>query len=181
MKFHSHRALPTFFVIVLGVLLLAGEAQAAILTWNCTNDVWSNTACWNPNSIPTGSDTVYVPTVSSSNTLLTIDGTTGAAIAGTVYIDASVGTTVTLQQTASSLGATWEYVGYSGSGAFTQSGGVNGVNYLVLGYNSGSNGTYNLSDTGTLSANGSSEYIGWAGTGTLQSKWRHEYDVQSFP
>lgn len=104
MKFHSHRALPTFFVIVLGVLLLAGEAQAAILTWNCTNDVWSNTACWNPNSIPTGSDTVYVPTVSSSNTLLTIDGTTGAAIAGTVYIDASVGTTVTLQQTASSLG-----------------------------------------------------------------------------
>jgi fibronectin-binding autotransporter adhesin len=57
-----------------------------------------------------------------------------------------------------------ESIGYSGTGTFTQTGGTNTVSSLSLGYNSGASGTYNLSDTGKLSA--SYEYIGRSGTGT---------------
>ena len=59
-----------------------------------------------------------------------------------------------------------EYIGYSGTGSFTQSGGTNSVSgSLYLGYNSGSSGTYNLSGSGLLSA--PSEYIGYSGTGSF--------------
>ena len=64
-----------------------------------------------------------------------------------------------------------EYVGYSGTGSFTQSGGSNaGANSsnplsLTLGNNSGSVGTYALSSTGQLTA--TAETIGYNGTGTF--------------
>ena len=45
------------------------------------------------------------------------------------------------------------FVGYSGTGSFTQSGGTNTISdYLYLGYNSGSSGTYSLSGSGQLSS-----------------------------
>ena len=49
-----------------------------------------------------------------------------------------------------------EYIGYSGTGTFTQSGGThsqntNGVKALDLGCNPGGSGTYNLSGSGLLS------------------------------
>ena len=58
----------------------------------------------------------------------------------------------------------FEYLGYNGSGNFTQSGGTNNAYTLYLGYNSGASGTYSLSGTGALSA--SSEYIGYNSTAT---------------
>lgn len=65
-----------------------------------------------------------------------------------------------------------EYIGYSGTGTFTQTGGTNSIDYiytpnsgLYLGSKTNSTGTYNLSDTGYLSAK--SETIGDAGTGTF--------------
>ena len=60
-----------------------------------------------------------------------------------------------------------EYVGYNGTGTFNQSGGTNTVSHndLVVGYNSGSVGTYTLSG-GTLSAG--VEYLGFnGGTGVI--------------
>ena len=60
------------------------------------------------------------------------------------------------------------YVGYSGTGTFTQNGGTNtmpldhGNGFLFL---NGSNGTYNLSGSGQLSAN--TEYIGYTSMGTF--------------
>ena len=51
-----------------------------------------------------------------------------------------------------------EYVGYSGTGSFTQSGGTNSVAFrLYVGGPSGGNGTYHLNGSGQLSAN--EEYI----------------------
>ena len=48
-----------------------------------------------------------------------------------------------------------EYVGYSGVGTFTQSGGLNNTtSSIYLGYNSQSTGTYTLSDTGQITASG---------------------------
>ena len=53
-----------------------------------------------------------------------------------------------------------DYIGYSGTGTFTQSGGDKEVmGNLYLGYKAGSSGTYTLSGTGTLSA--ANEHIGW--------------------
>ncbi len=67
------------------------------------------------------------------------------------------------------LSASNEYVGYSGAGTFTQSGGTNNTipvsGGLYLGYNPGSSGSYNLSGSGLLS--GYSEYVGYSGTGTF--------------
>ena len=67
------------------------------------------------------------------------------------------------------LSAPVEYVGYSGTGTFTQSGGTNSIgNDLYLGANAGSSGTYILSGSGLLSAAG--EYVGAPGTASfLQS------------
>ena len=64
----------------------------------------------------------------------------------------------------------YEFVGYSGTGTFTQSSGTNslGANaVLYLGNNAGGSGTYSLSNNGLLSANNSLENIGFHGTGTF--------------
>ena len=54
-------------------------------------------------------------------------------------------------------------MGSSGTGTFTQTGGTNSALYLYLGqYGSG---TYNLSGSGRVSAQG--EYLGYSGTGTF--------------
>ncbi len=55
------------------------------------------------------------------------------------------------------------YVGYSGTGTFTQSGGTSTLG-LYLGNNSGSMGTYNLS-SGLLVSQG--QYVGYSGSGTF--------------
>ena len=63
-----------------------------------------------------------------------------------------------------SLSASSEYSGYSGTGSFVQSGGINTVNNSIyLGYNSGSSGTYGLSGSGQLIAG--TAYVGYSGTG----------------
>ena len=60
-----------------------------------------------------------------------------------------------------------QYVGDSGAGAFTHSGGTNSVGGdLYLGSNPGSSGSYSLGDSGLLSTGGS-EYVGYSGTGTF--------------
>jgi autotransporter-associated beta strand protein len=57
------------------------------------------------------------------------------------------------------------YVGYSGGGSFTQSGGTNSSAALSLGYSSGSGGSYKLSNSGQLAA--TNIWLGCSGTGTF--------------
>jgi fibronectin-binding autotransporter adhesin len=64
------------------------------------------------------------------------------------------------------LTALAETIGSAGTGAFTQSDGINTINgALTLGYIAGSSGSYNLSGTATLSAY--YEYVGSFGSGTF--------------
>ena len=69
-----------------------------------------------------------------------------------------------------------EFVGYSGMGTFTQSGGTNGTHNgttnLNLGYNAGATGVYNLSGAGQLIAN--SQYVGYNGTGLFTQTGRNQ-------
>ncbi len=67
---------------------------------------------------------------------------------------------------AGQLSADYESIGSYGTGTFTQTGGTNTVNnYLFLGDNPGSNGTYNLSG-GTLST--PVMYLGYSGIGRFE-------------
>src|SRR5947207_14585049 len=60
-----------------------------------------------------------------------------------------------------------EYIGHGGSGVFAQQAGINDVNGdLVIGYATGSAGTYTLGG-GTLSILGGTEYVGLRGRGTV--------------
>jgi len=75
--------------------------------------------------------------------------------------------TYTLSGTGYLSVANYEWVGFSGTGTFTQFGGTNcGANSLFLGNNAGSSGTYNLSGIAQLSA--TSEWVGNGGTGTFK-------------
>ena len=71
---------------------------------------------------------------------------------GPLYLGYNSGSTGAYQLNGGTLTSGTQYVGYSGAGSFTQSGGVNNVIYsysgfgaLYVGYNTGSSGTYTLS------------------------------------
>lgn len=102
---------------------------------------------------------------------LIIDGGTmtasgGSIDVGNLYLGHDVGSNSTHQLSSGQLSADWEVIGRYGTGDFTQTGGTHTVgSVLALGYEPGSNGTYDLSGTGQLSTN--SEYIGENGTGSF--------------
>ena len=68
------------------------------------------------------------------------------------------------------LSANIEYLGYSGTGRFMQSGGTNSVGGtydLRIGVNSGGNGSYNLGGSGYLAVFAVNEVVGYNGTGSF--------------
>ncbi len=84
---------------------------------------------------------------------------------GSLYLGNNAGGSGTYSLSGSGLLSAWyEYVGSSGTGTFTQSGGNSSAYFLYLGNNAGGSGTYNLSGTGLLSAN--EEYVGSSGRGS---------------
>ena len=64
------------------------------------------------------------------------------------------------------LNNNYEYLGYSGTGTFMQSGGSNSCGYLTVGNQAGSAGTYTLSGSGYLSV-ANNVNVGYYGTGTF--------------
>jgi hypothetical protein len=133
----------------------------------------------------TGSSGTYnlsgTGSLSASNEYVGDSGTgtfkqTGGTNTGFVYLGFSTGSSGTYTLSGGSLSAPGsasfptEYVGYSGTGIFNQTGGANTLGGgLGLGYDPGSFGTYNLSGTGSLSVTGesSNENVGGLGTGTF--------------
>jgi len=123
-----------------------------------------------PISIDTNGQTVtFATAIQGAGTSLTKLGSGILTITGMNTYGGS--TTVdggTLQIPSGSLYSPTQYVGYSGTGSFTQSGGTNFASVsgsLLLGYNVGSYGTYNLSGSGLLTAQ--NEQIGQSGTGSF--------------
>ena len=101
----------------------------------------------------------------------TVTGSNSLA-GGSLYLGQNAGNNGTYTLSGSGmLSAYWEYVGNSGTGSFTQSGGTNSVAYaswtstLYLGYSASSSGTYSLSGSGLLSDYAAD--IGFAGVGVF--------------
>jgi hypothetical protein len=63
------------------------------------------------------------------------------------------------------LSCTYHYVGKSGTGSFSHSGGSSTPQRIYLGYNAGATGSYALS--GTAHVDASTEYVGYSGKGTI--------------
>jgi autotransporter-associated beta strand protein len=140
-------------------------AHAATYSWQVGAGDWNIASNWG-GTLPTSSDYAYIAnggtaTISASsvcNTLLLGSGST----------------TSTVQMSGGSLASlSTEFVGYSGPGTFTQSGGTNNVTgSLSLGYSAGSSGLYNLGGglllAPAVSAGSGSSTFNFSG-GTLRS------------
>ena len=148
--------------VVASMVLVAAPLRAASYSWAVAAGDWSVASNWGGTLLPTSSDTVYVVNGGTVNVVIAF-----ADVCNTLYLDGGA-----LQMTASGALETTlaEYVGCSGTGTFTQFGGVNQMNAnnyggLTLGYNPGSSGTYGLGGGGLLSA--FTEIVGNSGTGTF--------------
>ncbi len=150
------------FASFVAVVLLTSLQVRADVYWKVASPNsgdWSVATNWT-GGLPTSSVTAWIINGGTAN--VTQLGET----CGTLSLGGSGSGTV--KMTGGSLStASYQYVGYSGTGTFMQSGGINGSGYfnLYLGYNAGSSGTYNLSGSGQLSP--SYQYVGYSGPGTF--------------
>ena len=146
-------------VALLAILsfLFISSSSGANYYWITSGD-WSVAANWNGTE-PTRSDCAWIDFSTAS---ITQPG----EICNMLYLDGSG----TIEMTAGSLSATYEFVGYTNGGTFIQSGGTNSVSYrLSVGTHTNSTGVYLLSGSGFLTT-GSSECIG-------EGRHRHIYSV----
>jgi uncharacterized protein with beta-barrel porin domain len=144
--------------LVLMVFLSPGRAQAVDLgvdggtTYTVTASISytnENVGITTTGTIDQTGITAYTNTVSNNLTLGVGAGASGA-------YNLSIGTLSV---------ASGEFIGNSGTGTFTQSGGTNtGSSLLYLGSSAGASGTYNMSG-GSLS--GGLEFIGFLGSGSF--------------
>ena len=150
-------------IVVAGTSLLAAPvARGASYSWQVQSGNWSVASNWG-GTLPSNSDTACVANGGTVN--VTVSETCGALSLGNGEGSGTV------QMTGGGLSAGTQYVGVSGTGTFSQSGGTN-ASYanLYLGYNAGSSGTYSLSSSGLLvgySAVAAYVYVGYSGTGTF--------------
>ena len=146
---------------------LSPPSARADVTWNVQSGDWSSGGNWSGGGVP----------APNSNADIYNGGTATISQVGEVCNTLSLGNTAgsgTIQMNGGylkvgNIGMGTVYVGYSGAGNFNQSGGTFNYNtygdFVYLGYNPGSSGTYNLNGTGSFLSD--FEYVGYSGTGTV--------------
>jgi hypothetical protein len=143
-----------------GLWPIAGRAEDK--NWIGGNSTWDNPEGWNLPGVPANGDNA---TVGQSGATVTYQNANGNAITlGTLGVDSGG----TLSQSKDFLKADFLQVGFSlTGGVYNLSGGSATVNQnFFIGNGPGSSGTFNLSASGVLNANGST-YIGGQGVGTF--------------
>ncbi|MGO9112862.1 MAG: beta strand repeat-containing protein [Thermoguttaceae bacterium] len=143
-------------------VLAAADAFGQTVTWQTSSGGWSNAANWSGDAVPTASDTVYIVNGGTA----TISQPDQVACS-TLSLGSSAGSGTVLMTGGHVVELSYAYIGDSGIGAFTQSGGTfpAAFNLVVLGNNAGASGTYSLSGSGLLSAE--YEDIGLSGIGSF--------------
>jgi hypothetical protein len=166
------KRLRLLFVFASAVLILSPASTAIAENWIVGSGFWNTPGNWNPSTVPGAGDLVTITPADGVARTITYDYPGPAVTLDELRVDLTgAGTAATtLSMSANNLTSNYQYIGYNGRGIFNHSGGTNtiaaGAGWLVVGYFSGSNGTYNLSGTGALEAH-ASEYIGDIGTGVF--------------
>jgi hypothetical protein len=128
---------------------------------------WRDGANWLPAGEPGAGDDAFllngdpVDRVITYNTFLPT-----APTLASVHVDALGIGLVTLSQNAQVLRANTQYIGDSGTGLFTQSGGTNQAGTLYLGFDSTATGIYSMTATARVQI-ASAMYVGYGGTGNF--------------
>ncbi len=168
MRGSIYRVLAQMFAVAALLLLAASQTHGGSFSWSVPSGDWSVASNWN-GFLPTGTDAAYI--VNGGTATVTQLGPT----CGTLSLGSSAGSGTVLMTDGSLATIGPEYIGDSGAGNFTQSGGTNSVSGgLVLGLAASSLGTYNLNG-GLLSLSGSGLTQGGGsaafnfGGGTLQA------------
>jgi len=166
---HARRA-QVLFVAAAAAASCSARLTLAQDNWIAGNGNWSNPADWAPAAVPANGAPVNIGIGNTASFTVTYDYTGAAVTLSTLTINttnAGSTTAATLSMSANNLTSGYEYVGDSGGVAtFNQSGGVNTASSeFDVGFNIGNTGTYNLSNTGTLS--GFTENIGDNGVGNF--------------
>jgi autotransporter-associated beta strand protein len=153
-------ALASFVAVV---LLGSLQAHAQVYWSNTASGDWSNVNNWSGTLVPTSTDDAWIVN----------GGTASVTQFGESCYTLSLGSTAgsgTMLVPGGSLSATYgEFVGQTGIGTFTQTGGTNSAgdanHGLFVGEMATSSGIYNLSGNGLLRI--SSECVGYYGTGVF--------------
>ena len=167
--------------------LCCGTAGATDRYWITGTTWWDNNPSWNTapdgsgiKGQPVSGDAAYLYGPGSGSTDVYYFSDNSPLTVNGLTIDAAGTGKITLWQGYGGVNQDLtstdrEYVGYSGNGTYTQSGGANTMpcpsvctladHSLYLGYNAGASGTYNLSGSGSLSA--VNQYIGVGGNGNF--------------
>lgn len=152
-----------------GILIsaLSFSVSSAVKNWACNDNTWDNPACWAPTTgQPISGDDVFLQQSDGIDRTVTYANTiTPAPKLQSLTINSTGTGTMTLSQSQNALNVNSEIIGLDGAGVHTQSSGVNSVETLYLGYQKNGNGTYNLSETGSLIAD--REIISRLGNGTF--------------
>src|SRR5205814_4013641 len=125
---------------------------------------------WNPSGPPSGaaaSANISLAPASAFNIFINFNYTAGTAL-GSVNINSATPQMLTVtQRSAANLFSGDEFIGNTGKATFEQSSATNSVSGgLLIGYNAGSSGAYNLSNTGNVYVN-VYETVGLSGSGTF--------------
>ena len=140
------------------VFLSPSPAGAATYYWQTSSGDWSQAANWG-GVAPTANDAVII----DNNGTATV--TEPGPACSTLWLGDTTGSGNVQLVAGGALSTGNQFVGYSGTGGFNQSGGTNSIgSSLYLGYNSAASGSYGL--TGGL-VSSEFQYIGYAGTGNF--------------
>ena len=142
-------------------VLPAGVANALTTTWTAGTSNWDNTLNWT-NDEPTSGDIAII----NNGGTASIGGLFDFEYADRLFLGYDPGNSGHVSMSSAWLTvSSYEYIGYEGTGTFSQSGGTHSVGAdLLIGHLAESSGTYNLTG-GALNINGN--ISSWAGTGNL--------------
>jgi T5SS/PEP-CTERM-associated repeat protein len=175
---NRRKSLRIVLVITL-VRAFSFAVPAVAKNWNTTDGNWGTAANWSPAAVPVGGEEVNIVNADGVARTVTLDVNTPSL--GLVTINQTGGSavnTLSIPNNNSFTSGALFVAGWTGGSGGTTTGGRGAVNQangtvtmasgtdLVVGFGSGSIGTYTLSGTGALTAS-QSEFIGSFGNGTF--------------
>ncbi|HEY2882917.1 MAG TPA: PEP-CTERM sorting domain-containing protein [Pirellulales bacterium] len=161
--------------IAIAILAVTEIASAVERDWLPGSGNWSDSTHWLPSGVPAALDDAVIQLSDDVAETVTYDYTgPDLKLNSLSFSDVTGVSDSAFLMSANNLSAQTQYIGISNPvlgqlsavGKFVQTGGINTVGDLFLGYNPLDSGTYQLGGTGALAAG--SETIGFGGTGTFQ-------------